>query len=242
MTTPTSSSAASSSTIPTARHSFGRIDLYKRGCFVLETKQGIEKQDEEQLLSAAGQERTRTPQERPRHARLHRLERHTPPRPRPGRAIRPLPHRATKAARRSWSSSTSATRSSSTPSSRKPAAPTSRSPTPAPTASSLDELADPDIRDRLRAVWLDPLSLDPARRSAKVTREIAASLAKLASSLEAAKHDPAGRRPVPHALPVHDVRRGRRPAAQEKVLQRLAQIASTTRPTSSRSSKTSGGK
>ncbi len=37
-------------------------------------------------------------------------------------------------------------------------------------------------------MWDDPLALDPARRSAKVTREIAASLAELAKSLEAAGH------------------------------------------------------
>jgi hypothetical protein len=42
---------------PDSSHSFGRIDLYKRGCFVLETKQGIEKQDEEETLSAAAQQR-----------------------------------------------------------------------------------------------------------------------------------------------------------------------------------------
>ena len=33
------------------------IDLYKRGCFVLETKQGVEADDEQSLLSAAAQER-----------------------------------------------------------------------------------------------------------------------------------------------------------------------------------------
>jgi hypothetical protein len=38
-------------------------------------------------------------------------------------------------------------------------------------------------------VWIDPLSLDPGRRSAKVTRDIADSLAKLARSLEG-KHSP----------------------------------------------------
>jgi len=42
---------------PDGTQSYGRIDLYKRACFVLETKQGIEKQDEEQQLSAVGQQR-----------------------------------------------------------------------------------------------------------------------------------------------------------------------------------------
>lgn len=48
----------------------------------------------------------------------------------------------------------------------------------------LPDLRDPDIRDQLRAVWLDPASLNPATRRAQVTREIAALLAKLASALE----------------------------------------------------------
>ncbi|WP_230976748.1 type IIL restriction-modification enzyme MmeI [Pseudothauera rhizosphaerae] len=37
----------------------------------------------------------------------------------------------------------------------------------------LEDLRRDDIRERLRAVWLDPASLDPARRSARVTRDIA---------------------------------------------------------------------
>jgi hypothetical protein len=49
----------------------------------------------------------------------------------------------------------------------------------------LDDLRQPAIRERLRAIWLDPLSLDPARRSARVTRAISAKLAELAKSLEA---------------------------------------------------------
>ncbi|MFO0041003.1 MAG: class I SAM-dependent DNA methyltransferase [Pseudomonadota bacterium] len=52
----------------------------------------------------------------------------------------------------------------------------------------LDALRDPAIRERLAGVWTDPLSLDPTRRSAKVTREIAARLAEVAKSLESAGH------------------------------------------------------
>ena len=52
----------------------------------------------------------------------------------------------------------------------------------------LDGLRDPEIRDRLRAIWTEPQSLDPARRSAEVTRDIAERLAKIARSLEG-KHD-----------------------------------------------------
>jgi hypothetical protein len=52
----------------------------------------------------------------------------------------------------------------------------------------IDDLRDEKIRDRLRTIWLDPTSLDPTRQSAKVTREIAAQLAGIAKSLEAANY------------------------------------------------------
>ena len=48
----------------------------------------------------------------------------------------------------------------------------------------LSGLRDPAVRARFRAVWTDPLSLDPARRSAEVTRDIAERLARIARSLE----------------------------------------------------------
>jgi hypothetical protein len=44
--------------------------------------------------------------------------------------------------------------------------------------------------DLFRALFTDPLSLDPARRSAAVTREVATRLATLAKELHTAKHDP----------------------------------------------------
>ena len=40
------------------------------------------------------------------------------------------------------------------------------------------------IRDRLRAIWLDPFALDPSRISARVTRDVAWQLANLARDLE----------------------------------------------------------
>lgn len=54
---------------------------------------------------------------------------------------------------------------------------------------SMDDLLDEDIQERLRAVWTDPLSLDPAKKSAEVTRDIADRLAKIAKRLEV-RHDP----------------------------------------------------
>ncbi len=53
----------------------------------------------------------------------------------------------------------------------------------------LDDLRDENIQARLRAIWTDPLSLDPTRISAEVTRDIADRLAIIAKRLEM-KHDP----------------------------------------------------
>src|SRR6266567_7094997 len=47
-----------------------------------------------------------------------------------------------------------------------------------------EQLEQAEIKERLRAVWLDPLSLDPSRETAKVTREVAGKLAVLARNLE----------------------------------------------------------
>ncbi len=54
----------------------------------------------------------------------------------------------------------------------------------------LEDLARPEVQALFKALWEDPLSLDPSRRSARVTTEIADYLAKLASALEADGHDP----------------------------------------------------
>ncbi len=56
----------------------------------------------------------------------------------------------------------------------------------------LADLAKPEVQDRLRRIWTDPDSLNPARISAQVTREVAALLAQLAKSLE-------GNSAAPHA-------------------------------------------
>jgi hypothetical protein len=52
-----------------------------------------------------------------------------------------------------------------------------------------EDLADPDVRDRLRRLWEEPLSLDPTRKTTAVTRELAENLGRVASSLEEDGHD-----------------------------------------------------
>lgn len=53
----------------------------------------------------------------------------------------------------------------------------------------LEDLREEAVQARLRAIWQDPLSLDPTRIAAEVTRDIAARLARIARRLEA-RHDP----------------------------------------------------
>ena len=59
----------------------------------------------------------------------------------------------------------------------------------------LDDLRDEGVRERLRAIWLDPNSLDPAKRAAAVTRDIAARLARVSKSIEDRGYQP---EPVAH--------------------------------------------
>ena len=54
----------------------------------------------------------------------------------------------------------------------------------------LEHLADEKARERLKLIWTHPAALDPALQSADVTREISAHLAELAKSLEEAGHRP----------------------------------------------------
>ena len=53
---------------------------------------------------------------------------------------------------------------------------------------ALADLAKPEIRQRLKLIWTDPLALDPSRLSASTTRDVAAQLAELAKSLEQSGH------------------------------------------------------
>lgn len=65
-----------------------------------------------------------------------------------------------------------------------------RFPDPRSHRITLADLRRPEIRERLRLVWTDPHSLDPSKKAAEVTRDIADRLARLAKSLEGDGHDP----------------------------------------------------
>lgn len=171
--------------------SVGRVDLYKRGCFVLEAKQG----SDPAVSGTASEAATYLGFPKPRLKK--------------GTAVRQSA---------AWDGAMTAARGQAELYAR--ALPASegwppflivvdvgysfelfadftrigKTYLPFPDASSfripLRDLTKDEIRARLRAVWTDPLSLDPSRRSARVTRELAARLAKLAASLERNGHGP----------------------------------------------------
>jgi hypothetical protein len=53
---------------------------------------------------------------------------------------------------------------------------------------ALSSLVDAKVHERLTSIWTDPESQNPARASARVTREVAKQLAELAKSLEQSGH------------------------------------------------------
>ncbi|MEP3525071.1 MAG: DNA methyltransferase [Hyphomicrobiales bacterium] len=54
---------------------------------------------------------------------------------------------------------------------------------------AMDDLRNEETRDLLKAIWTNPMSLDPALKTAEVTREIASHLAELGKSFEGQGHD-----------------------------------------------------
>ena len=159
----------------------GRIDLYKRGCFVLETKQGVDAENAARARGkgksrSAGHGRRGTPawdrtlaaakRQAERYARNLDLDGHQEPVP-PLVIACDVGHCLDLYANFGHPQ-------------RYVPFPDNRT-----YRVTLDDLRQPEIRDRLRLAWTDPEALDPARRQAAVTRELAATLAELAASLEA---------------------------------------------------------
>ncbi len=152
------------------RHTVGFIDLYKHGYFVLEAKQGSDAESKK-----TGTARRGTPawhvamQEAFGQARMYTDTIELPP---PFVIVTDIGYCFDLYA------SFDGTRSY-----RKfPDALSSR--------ISIENLArEPEHLDTLRAIFTDPHSLDPAKRSVTVTREIAGYLANVARSLNEAGHD-----------------------------------------------------
>jgi len=155
-----------------------RIDLYKRGCFVLESKQGIEVREKTPLEhivarpAKAGTKRGTSAWDRLMDRAFHQAEDYV--RRLPATEGRP-PFIIVIDVGFSFDIYAEFSRTGGL-----------YAPYPAPGKHrfSLADLARPEVAAMFKAIWDDPLSLDPSRRSAKVTREIAAHLAELAKSLE----------------------------------------------------------
>ncbi len=139
--------------------SAGRIDLYRRGCFILESKKirgSVSKQKmDDSLLRARSQAEN--------YARALPADEGRPP----FLIVVDVGHRLELYSEFSRSGAT-------------------YTPFPDPLSHRipLADLLKEEVRKRLRDIWLDPLHLDPSRHAAKVTREIATKLANLAKSLE----------------------------------------------------------
>jgi len=166
--------------------STGRIDLYKRGAFVLEAKQGSEQNTQPQAELI------------PRTRRARR-----------GTAVRGT---------QGWDEAMMAARGQAEQYARALPAAEGRPPflivvdvghsialysefsrtggayVPYPDSTgfriSLTDLEREEVRALLLTVWTDPLALDPTQRTARITRDIAERLARLAKSLEASGHKP----------------------------------------------------
>ncbi len=170
----------------------GRIDLYKRGCFVLESKQFHAQQAEPTDLQLAAHDSGAILQEKKKSGPVRGTERWDDAmfkaRGQAERYIRSLPASEPTPpflividvgdTFEIYADFTQAGKA--------------YLPFPDPRSFRLRlaDLEKDEVRERLRTIWTDPFSLDPSRVSSAVTREIAGHLAELAKSLEAAGHAP----------------------------------------------------
>lgn len=158
------------------------IDLYKRGCFVLEAKQGSDKGAAPLFPELAKKLKTGTAQrgtkgwDKAMQAAKNQAERYAKALPSeegwpPFLVVVDVGHSIELYSEFSCTGKTYL-------------------PFPDPRTHRilLEELVKPEVREQLWKVWTDPHSLDPSKRSAKVTREVADRLARLAKSLEASGH------------------------------------------------------
>ena len=174
----------------------GRIDLYKRGCFVLESKQGSErKASEAEALATITRNRKHKTGTAPRgtaaweramvkaREQAKRYAEALPGEWPPFLIVADVGHCVDLYADFSQAG---------------------KNYTPFPDPQNfrlrLNDLDKDDVRQTLRTIWTDPHSLDPSRKSAKVTRELAGQLAKLAKSLKEQKDDQGRRRYTPERV------------------------------------------
>ncbi len=154
------------------------LDLYRRGCFVLEAKQGVEAEIREEQAGRPRKTRKghgtrgtggwdgvmrRAKEQAERYARLLPPEEGRPP----FLIVVDVGHVI------ELYSEFTRTGGSYLP-----------FPGPRQHRFALEDLRREEVRELLRTVWLDPLSLDPSKHAARVTRKVAGQLAQLSRSLE----------------------------------------------------------
>ncbi len=172
--------------VPSPHGTTNFIDLYKRGCFVLEAKQGSDQADDKPAFSAAALQQKKAAKK--------------------GTAVRGTAgwDTAMEKARQQAQSYARNLPQVEIDNGRPPFlivvdvgnsihiysefTRTGGNYVPFPDPNSyrltLDDLHDANVRALLHTIWTEPMALDPSRRSARVTREIADRLAQLARSLE----------------------------------------------------------
>ncbi len=161
--------------------SSGRVDLYRQGCFVLESKQGVERKAAEQAELLA----TKSKQKK---FRTGTAARGTPAWEQAMAKARMQARRYAEALPDEWPPFLIVADIGHCFDLYADFAQSGKNYVPFPDPQTyriwLPDLADDKVCDKLRTIWVDPVSLDPSRRSAKVTREVAQRLARLAKSLE----------------------------------------------------------
>ncbi len=167
----------------------GRVDLYRADCFVLESKQGADRKAEE--IRAALAETTRQ-----KRFRTGTAQRGTAGWEKAMSAAARQAERYAKAIPNEWPPFLVVADVGHCFDLYADFTQSGKQYVPFPDPKSyrirLEELQQPEVRDRLRLLWTDPRSLDPSRISAVVTRRLADKLAKLAKALEQedASHTP----------------------------------------------------
>ncbi len=161
--------------------SSGRVDLYRAGCFVLESKQGVERKAAEQAEALATVTKSK------------KFKAGTAPRGTPAWEhamvkARQQAKRYAEALPDEWPPILVVVDIGYCIDIYADFTCTGKHYIPFPDPQSyrirLAQLTEDSIRDTLRAIWLDPSSIDPTKQTAKITREVAERLAKLALSLE----------------------------------------------------------
>lgn len=160
----------------------GRIDLYKEGCFVLEAKQGSAMRNPSPPLTLESFKRRHGTAVRGTQAWIQAMEAARNQAERYAKAIAEWPpFLVVVDVGYAFALYADFARKG------KAYVPF---PDPATHRIAIEDLVELGVRERLRLIWTDPMSLDPSRHAAMVTRAVAEQLAELAKSLEAAGNQP----------------------------------------------------